>query len=414
MKSMFAGIVRLVSGLALALCGLALVDFLLHPLAKDAIFHSTLFRVVVMLALVPLTLLAGFLIIRRVPGNIVGPLLLVWSGTVAYWSLRAEIGPGLLALFAYYDIAFGWPGLFLMVLHFPDGQIYPPGAARWTYRLLGTFFAMTNLIFLSWATLAVPAGMANPFHLPALAPYAEQINGLGLLLGSPILVLALVSPVLRFRKGSPRERLQIKWLALFAGASITYVILGLVVYPLFTGGETMNPGTDISAMIFYLTTGLFPPLAIGLAVLRHRLWDIDLIIRRTLVYSILTVCLTLVYFGSVVVLQQLFTTATGRQSPAAIVLSTLAIAALFTPFRRRIQTFIDRRFYRRKYNAERVLATFGSTLREKVDLDQLTNSIQGVVEETMQPAHLSLWLRRGDRLAEGWKSEEDPPSMRLE
>jgi hypothetical protein len=235
--------------------------------------------------------------------------------------------------------------------------------------------------------------MANPFYLPALGKQADLILRLGLLFFSPILVLALVSPVLRYRKGSPRERQQIKWLALFAGFTVLYTLLGLIAYPLLTGGPVMNPGNGLSAVFFYLITGLFPPLAIGVAVLRHRLWDIDLLIRRTVVYSFLTVILTLVYFGSVVVLQTLFTTVIGHQSPAAIVLSTLAIAALFTPLRRRIQTFIDRRFYRQKYNAEKVLTAFSTTLREEVDLDSLTNSIQGVVKETMQPAHVSLWLR---------------------
>jgi hypothetical protein len=135
---------------------------------------------------------------------------------------------------------------------------------------------------------------------------------------------------------------------------------------------------------------------IGIAIFRHHLWDIDLIIRRTLVYTILTVILALVYFGTVVLLQELFTTAIGHQTPAAIVLSTLAIAALFTPFRRRLQTFIDRRFYRRKYNTERVLAEFSLILREKVELDRRTEAILGVVVETMQPENVSLWLREVD------------------
>jgi hypothetical protein len=151
--------------------------------------------------------------------------------------------------------------------------------------------------------------------------------------------------------------------------------------------------------IFYhreLSEGLFPPLVIGIAIFRHRLWDIDILIRRTLVYSILTVILTLVYFGSVVLLQALFTEVIGHQTPVAIVLSTLVIAAFFTTLRRRIQTFIDRRFYRQKYDAERVLADFSTILREKVDLDHLTNSILEVVKDSMQPEHVSIWLREFD------------------
>jgi hypothetical protein len=219
--------------------------------------------------------------------------------------------------------------------------------------------------------------------------------------------MALVSPVLRYRKGSPRERQQIKWLALFAGFFVLYTLLGLIAYPLLTGGKVMNPGTGLFAVFFYLTTGLFPPLSIGVAVLRYRLWDIDILIRRTLVYSTLTVVLTLIYFGSVVLLQGLFQLITSQnQPPVATVISTLTIAALFIPIRRRIQTFIDRRFYRQKYNAERVLAAFSSTLRDEVELEHLTNSILGVARETMQPEHASLWLRevnlqpRGQRVSD--------------
>ncbi len=393
MKTIFDRIVLLLIWVALALCGLALADFLLHPLATDYNFNSTIYRAVTMLVLTPLTLLVGFLIMRRVPGNVVGPLLIVWSGTVAYNSIREEIGPALFALFYYHDLVFGWLALFLMVLHFPNGKIYPPGAAPWIYRLLGIGVVDANLIFLSTATFQVGSRMANPFYSAALGKQANLILGLGLLFLVPILVMALLSPVLRYRRGSSLERQQIKWLALFAVFFIPYTILGLIAYPLLTGGEVMNPGTNLFAVFFYLTTGLFPPVAIGVAVLRHRLWDIDIFIRRTLVYSILTVILTLVYFGSVVVLQTLFTTVIGHHSPAAIVLSTLAIAALFTPARRRIQTFIDHRFYRQKYDAEKVLTAFGTTLRDEVDLDSLTNSILGVVKETMQPAHISLWLR---------------------
>ena len=393
MKILFDRVVLILVGVALALCGLALGDFLLHPLAQDYNFHSTLYRAVVMLVLTPLTLLVGFLIMQRVPGNIVGPLLVVWSGTVAYGSIREDIGPGLFTLFYYYDMAFGWLALFLMLLHFPDGKIYRPGVAPWIYRLLGIQVFAVNLIFLSTASFQVPSQMANPFYLPALQPYGELILKSGLLLFSPFLVLTLVSPVLRYQKGNLRERQQIKWLALFGGFSVLYTMLGLIAYPLLTGGQVMNPGTGPFAVFFFLTVGLFPPFAIGVAVLRHRLWDIDILIRRTLVYSILTVILTLVFFGSVVVLQALFTTVIGRQSPAANVLSTLTIAALFTPVRQRIQTFIDRRFYRQKYNAERVLVAFSTTLRDEVDLDHLTNSILGVAKETMQPEHASLWLR---------------------
>jgi hypothetical protein len=216
---------------------------------------------------------------------------------------------------------------------------------------------------------------------------------LGILFGGPIWLLALVSPVLRYRKGSPLERQQIKWLGLFGGSIIIYTFLVLIAYPLLTGGQIMDPGNNLFAMFIYLITGLFPPFAIGMAVLRYRLWDIDLLIRRTLVYSILTAILTLIYFGSVVSLQALFQLITRQhQSPIVTVLSTLIIAALFTPLRRRIQERVNHRFYRQKYSAEQVLASFSITLREEVNLGQLTNSILEAAEETMQPTHVSLWL----------------------
>jgi len=135
------------------------------------------------------------------------------------------------------------------------------------------------------------------------------------------------------------------------------------------------------------------PVATGIAILRYRLYDIDVIVNRTLVYGSLTLVLALMYFGGIVVLQRLFVTLTGEQSTLAVVASTLLIAALFTPLRRNLQSFIDRRFYRRKYDARKTLEAFSAKLREETDLDALHEDLVGVVRETMQPTHLSLWLR---------------------
>ena len=135
------------------------------------------------------------------------------------------------------------------------------------------------------------------------------------------------------------------------------------------------------------------PVAVGIAVLRFRLYDIDILINRTLVYGSLTVTLVALYFGGIVVLQRFFVLLTGQKSTLAVVASTLLIAALFTPLRRRIQGFIDRRFYRRKYDARKTLEAFSSKLRDETDLDALSEDLTSVVRETMQPAHVSLWLR---------------------
>ena len=135
------------------------------------------------------------------------------------------------------------------------------------------------------------------------------------------------------------------------------------------------------------------PIAVGFAVLKYRLYDIDILINRPLVYGSLTATLVSLYFGGIVVLQRIFVLLTGQQSTLAVVASTLAIAALFVPLRRRVQGFVDRRFYRRKYDARKTLETFSLRLRDETDLEALNNDLVGVVKETMQPAHVSVWLR---------------------
>jgi len=210
-------------------------------------------------------------------------------------------------------------------------------------------------------------------------------------------VASALSLVLRYRRSGSEEREQIKWIA-FAGSfvglmSLVTVLSTLIFEPLFLGATGTQPLwlgilQDVELLSF---TGI--PVAVGFAVLKYRLYDIDLLINRALVYGSLSATLALVYFGGIVVLQRLFVVLTGQQSTLAVVASTLLIAALFSPLRRRIQRFIDRRFYRKKYDARKTLEAFSTKLREGTDLDALSNDLVGAVRETMQPAHVSLWLR---------------------
>ena len=206
------------------------------------------------------------------------------------------------------------------------------------------------------------------------------------------LLLGPFSQIYRYRKESNAvERQQTKLVVLgFAGFAIT----------LLTGSGLMSLFPEAGMGQILLDTFLFDiagsliPLSIGLSILRYRLWDIDLIIRRTLVYSLLTIALGLIYLGVVVFLQNLLGGLTGERQPEVVtVISTLAIAALFTPLRRRIQDFIDRRFYRKKYDAEQALAQFAALARNETDLEVLTTQVVGIIQNTMQPEQLSLWLK---------------------
>jgi hypothetical protein len=261
-------------------------------------------------------------------------------------------------------------GVYLLVLSlFPDGRF----VTRWARWLL-----------LCW----VVAGMVFLFFRDA--SFALPVYDL---VWHVALVLILIAQVYRHHHAfNPLQRQQTKWI-LFGGSVTVIIIVGLTV-PLYLFPSLGQTGSFYQLVIgpVYLVLSLIFPLSLGLAILRYRLWDIDIIIHRTLVYSTLTVLLAAVYFGLVFAMQFLLRGLISQTSGVAIVVSTLAIAALFQPLRHGIQSLIDRRFYRRKYDAARTLAAFSATIRDEVDLNQLSAQLIAVVEETMQPAHVSLWL----------------------
>jgi hypothetical protein len=273
--------------------------------------------------------------------------------------------------------------LVLIYYLFPDGRFSP----RWT-RFLAIFFILGSFYWLTIPGLIVPVA-------PMDAHSAEQF---GLLLW---VILALGSGVFaqiyRYRHTTAAlQRQQTKWVlfgftGIFLGISVS--TLPLVIFPVLQTPGLPNLIYLLVEIPLAISCWMLFPVSLGLSILRYRLWDIDVIIRKTLVYGLLTVILGLVYFGAVTLAQSLFETVTGEQSPIAIVLSTLVIAALFTPLRRRVQNTIDRRFYRRKYNADKALAAFTLNVREEVDLEGLTRELLAVVDETMQPESVSVWLR---------------------
>jgi hypothetical protein len=263
--------------------------------------------------------------------------------------------------------------LVFLLLLFPTGRL---PSSRWRP------FAWVSVAMISVAVIW--SSIISPDVRPDAPPSPVQLSVL--LLG----LVAAASVVVGRRGARGVERQQIKWL-LYAGAiffagptfqiTVSYVVRVEGSWALWVGN------------FLGVVSGLGVPVAIGFAILRYRLYEIDTLINRTLVYGSLTATLVALYFGVIVVLQRLFVLLTGQQSTLAVVASTLLIAALFTPFRHRIQSFIDRRFYRRKYDARKTLEAFSAKLRNETDLESLNNDLVGVVRETMQPAHASLWLR---------------------
>jgi hypothetical protein len=269
---------------------------------------------------------------------------------------------------------------FLLLL-FPHGRLL---SARWRpVAWLAAAVTVAGIVLITlapWDLLDPGVPARNPFGIEVLRDVGIAVPVPILLVGVPTMLLCVASLVVRFRSSRGEERQQLKW---FVYASVLNV------------GTLLIPSDDTSNAVSVLQIVTFPmvPVAAGIAILRYRLYDIDLIINRTLVYGALTAMLALAYLGSVVSLQYAFRALTSGNSQLAIVASTLLIAALFNPLRRRLQASVDRHFYRDKYDARKTLEAFSAKLRDEVDLDDLTGELTGAVRDTVRPAYVSLWLK---------------------
>lgn len=288
--------------------------------------------------------------------------------------------------------AVGLLGTYLLLL-FPDGAL-PSRRWRPLAWLCGAVLVSASVgVMLSPGPLVHLGGVRNPFGLEG-CPWAENAAYAILPLLPLCMLASALSLVIRYRRSGNEQREQIKWIASSALAVVVVYMVTLVISLLSAGGWFVEGNPLWLTLLQYaaLMSLTAIPIAVGFAVLKYRLYDIDLVINRALVYAPLSATLAGAYFGSVVVLQSLLRALTGGESQLAIVASTLAIAALFDPLRRRMQAFVDRRFYRRKYDAAKTLEAFSARLREETDLGMLSEHLVGVVDETMRPTHVSLWL----------------------
>jgi hypothetical protein len=289
-----------------------------------------------------------------------------------------------------------WVTLWLQLLVFPAGitlpyLLFPDGhlpSRRWRpvawlaagLIVLGVLGQMTEPgpIFFHITSEALQLPVTNPLGVEL--GIVRDALGIVWLLALFTLVAAMFAPISRYRYASGAQRQQLKWFVYFG-------ILTILFFPLaFFAGE-------IAGSIFFTMTILILPVATAVAILRHHLYDIDVIIRKTAVYAVLTALLAVIYLGVVILLQSVFEAVSGQQSAISVVISTLIMAAIFAPLRRRVQDFIDRRFYRRKYDAEQTLAAFADFVRDETDIEALTAELLRVTEETMQPEQASIWLK---------------------
>ena len=344
----------------------------------------------------------GAIVASRRPENLVGWLLCLWalSESISHFSAQYAI----YALLARPDSlpageAFAWVSSWLVfitigfsvlsILLFPTGRL-PSRRWRWVTWLTVAFILVGAI---SGAFSSGPVEGLGPIRNPlGIEGFSNISNSILLTMAALVLVVAAaLSVFVRLHRATGIERQQIKWFAYATAAAVMGLVLAEIIPDVIDVPLWFE---RIGNAIFLL---LIPaiPISMGIAILRYRLYDIDIIINRTLVYGTLTATLALVYFGVVTTTQALFRTLTGQEQlpQLVIVASTLVIAALFNPLRHRIQGFIDRSFYRRKYDAAKTLEVFSVKLRDETDLEALSGDLVGVVRETMQPAHVSLWLR---------------------
>jgi hypothetical protein len=278
---------------------------------------------------------------------------------------------------------FGLGFIVFLDLLFPNGRL---PSARWRWFARFTVIALLPAAILGALSpgLILSSILQNPLGIEELPNVSRAIEAFMYAL----VVVGASSMLARLRHAGRIERQQIKWFAYATAVAISGVILKNTVYPAVGVTWVWWVGLVLT------TVGVVSsPVAMGVAIFRYRLYQIDTLINRTLVYGSLTATLVALYFVGIVLLQSLFVVLIGEKSTLAVVASTLVIAALFTPFRRRIQSVVDRRFYRRKYDARKTLESFSTQLRNETDLGALSDELVGVVRETMQPTHVSLWLR---------------------
>ena len=311
------------------------------------------------------------------------------GGTYAAYVMTTRDHPNTLAVVGAWVQAWYWYVLLALAfvylpLLFPDGRL---PSRRWLPVAIVPGIATMGMVVLGALTETLHDSVLdytidNPIGIEGLA-FVEDLPIFGLLtvLFGVGIFGAAGSVIVRFRRSRGIERQQMKWFVFAVALFLTFPLEGYL--------------PDIVDDVLFGLTVIAIPTAVGIAVLRYRLYEIDLIINRTLVYGTLTVMLAALYFGGVTAGQAVFQTLTGQEKlpQLTVVASTLVIAALFIPLRRRIQSFIDRRFYRKKYDARKALEGFSTKLRDETDLDALNDELVGVVRETMQPAHVSLWLR---------------------